>query len=301
MSKRAASPPSSSQPPAKRAPATLSTWLNVAAPTAPSILVSSPPLTDRASTFVCHATTCTSSHAATQFQSFVRALRAPSHPTESDHEMMAWRTMVLKVGKTGEDEGDWVVRYGSEDDGEKSSGATLRKCLEEEAAVDVCVVVSRYYGGIMLGPDRFTHMRTVTTQALSKLAVHFLVTELRSLDTEIDSLITSPFLYTIDSKLSIPPPVKYDGMPKDKVERLIKAREKRRDFLKGEVEKKEREWEEKIREEKEREEAEKELYKQLELAVEGAVEFDGSEVGEEGLDGEQEQTGVDPELKEVGS
>lgn len=63
---------------------------------------------------------------------------------------MGWRTLGLKVGKTGAGEGgeeDWVVRMGSDDDDEKNAGATVKRVLEEAGAVDVAVVVSRYYGG----------------------------------------------------------------------------------------------------------------------------------------------------------
>ena len=44
-------------------------------------------------------------------------------------------------------EEDWVVRMGSDDDDEKNAGATVKRVLEEAGAVDVAVVVSRYYGG----------------------------------------------------------------------------------------------------------------------------------------------------------
>ena len=116
----------------------------------PTPLVHSPPLTDRQSTFIAHATPTTSGPNALAFQSFVRAYRAPSHPEAADHEILGWRTLGLKVGKTGAGEGgeeDWVVRMGSDDDDEKNAGATVKRVLEEAGAVDVAVVVSRYYGG----------------------------------------------------------------------------------------------------------------------------------------------------------
>lgn len=88
----------------------------------------------------------------------------------------------------------------------------------------------------MLGPDRFAHMRTVTLQALSLLSAAQLRTQLRTLDAEIDDLIISPALFSPSTKLPLPP--KYDQMRTDVLQRLVKAREKRRDFLRAEMEKK---------------------------------------------------------------
>lgn len=62
--------------------------------------------------------------------------------------MMSWRTMQTKPGRDGlGGEDDWVVKYGSDDDGEKNGGNTIRKAIEEAGGVDVVVIVSRYYGG----------------------------------------------------------------------------------------------------------------------------------------------------------
>lgn len=58
--------------------------------------------------------------------------------------------MVLMVGRTGVGEKgaeDWSVRSGMDDDGEARAGSEVKKAIEEISAVDVVVVVSRYYGG----------------------------------------------------------------------------------------------------------------------------------------------------------
>ncbi|KAM0753828.1 ribosomal protein S5 domain 2-like protein [Meredithblackwellia eburnea MCA 4105] len=258
--KRTLDEASQAQPPAKRSAPTpsssLNTWLSVKAPSAPTVLVNSPPLTDRKSTFVAHATFAKNEHQAKQFHSFVRALRAPNHPTPADHEILGWRTMGLRLGKDGMKEEDWIVKSGGDDDDEKGGSNTVRKCLEEEASVDVAVVVSRYWGGVMLGPDRFNHMRTVTKQALELLAAQQLVTKLQELDREIDSLILSPILFSPGQKVPAPP--NYEGMTVLKAERLLKAKEKRRDFLLSEINKRETgQKEEEGKENEEREEEEK--------------------------------------------
>lgn len=165
MSKRALEGGEQSTAPKKRS---LASWLAVPPPKAPIPLVSSPPLTDRQSTFVAHATTASSSHAAEQFHAFVRQLRSPSHPSAADHEMLAWRTMGLRIGREGVDEADWIVKSGSDDDGEKNGGNTMRKCLEEEGAVDAVVVVSRQVSSLLLLSSADPHLSeyyTGTTEA----------------------------------------------------------------------------------------------------------------------------------------
>ena len=46
----------------------------------------------------------------------------------------------------------------NDDDGESSSGAKLASLLELTGAQNVLVVVSRWYGGIHLGPARFKYI-----------------------------------------------------------------------------------------------------------------------------------------------
>lgn len=44
------------------------------------------------------------------------------------------------------------------DDGEAGAGAIILKMLEREGLVDHVVVVTRWYGGVHLGGDRFAHV-----------------------------------------------------------------------------------------------------------------------------------------------
>ena len=55
------------------------------------------------------------------------------------------------------------------DDGEAGAGAVILKMLEREARPDVIVVVTRWYGGVHLGGDRFAHIVTCTRAALAAL------------------------------------------------------------------------------------------------------------------------------------
>ncbi len=55
------------------------------------------------------------------------------------------------------------------DDGEAGAGAVILKMLEREAVPDRIVVVTRWYGGVHLGGDRFAHIVTCTGAALAAL------------------------------------------------------------------------------------------------------------------------------------
>lgn len=55
------------------------------------------------------------------------------------------------------------------DDGEAGAGAVILRMLEREALRDHIVVVTRWYGGVNLGGDRFAHIVTCTRAALAAL------------------------------------------------------------------------------------------------------------------------------------
>lgn len=56
----------------------------------------------------------------------------------------------------------------SDDDGETHAGGRLLHLLQILDVKDVVVVVSRWFGGIQLGPDRFKHINNVTRDLLEK-------------------------------------------------------------------------------------------------------------------------------------
>jgi putative IMPACT (imprinted ancient) family translation regulator len=101
----------------------------------------------------------------------------------ASHEMSAWRCMVLKAGCTGlGGPDDFTVREDSADDGKYSSlhrgfndtsasfscsfegerwgGEKILTVMRKQGVIDAAVVVSRWYGGTMLGPARFSHIET---------------------------------------------------------------------------------------------------------------------------------------------
>ncbi|GAB1741405.1 hypothetical protein NU219Hw_g6638t1 [Hortaea werneckii] len=60
---------------------------------------------------------------------------------------------------------------GNDDDGEKYAGKKVEKILEGMRVGGACVV-ARWYGGVMLGPVRFTHIENCARAAVSKWQTH---------------------------------------------------------------------------------------------------------------------------------
>ena len=56
-----------------------------------------------------------------------------------------------------------------DDDGESGAGARLLHLLDILGVKNVCVVVSRWYGGVHLGPDRFRHINNAARQLLAQV------------------------------------------------------------------------------------------------------------------------------------
>ncbi|GJN94405.1 hypothetical protein Rhopal_007485-T1 [Rhodotorula paludigena] len=216
-------------------------------PRPPAPLVSSDPLTDRQSTFIAHACPATNRTHAQTLQTHIRGLRTASHPCEMTHEMLAWRCLALKPGKSGlESEDDWRVETGQDDDGEKGGANVIRDVLAQEGGVDVAIVVSRLYGGVMLGPARFAHIRAVASQALARLLAAQRLSALRSQLSSLDEQIAAFSSSSAAAAGTTPAKSKqstvdaYAALTEEKAQRLVAAREKRLELL----EKKHREEEE---------------------------------------------------------
>jgi putative IMPACT (imprinted ancient) family translation regulator len=55
------------------------------------------------------------------------------------------------------------------DDGESGAGAIILRMLEREGLVDHIVVVTRWYGGVHLGGDRFRHVQTCVNAYVAEI------------------------------------------------------------------------------------------------------------------------------------
>jgi hypothetical protein len=77
---------------------------------------------------------------------------------EADHNITAWRVRGDSGGLIEE----------TNDDGESGAGRHILQVMQSSDVVDTLLVVTRWYGGIMLGPDRWRIMSQVSRDALSQ-------------------------------------------------------------------------------------------------------------------------------------
>lgn len=55
-----------------------------------------------------------------------------------------------------------------DEDGETAAGGRLLHMLQATKATGVCVVVSRWFGGVHLGPDRFRQINNAARELLER-------------------------------------------------------------------------------------------------------------------------------------
>jgi hypothetical protein len=94
---------------------------------------------------------------------FQAHLARPTHPEEISLLLRALKND-KKIAAASHN--IWAYRVGgqyadNDDDGETAAGKRLALLLDHTGATNVLVVVSRWYGGIHLGPDRFRHINNV--------------------------------------------------------------------------------------------------------------------------------------------
>ncbi|CAM9576035.1 unnamed protein product [Ectocarpus sp. 13 AM-2016] len=109
--------------------------------------------TDRKSTFQAHLARVSSESQVTWVR---RRLMENGKVARATHNVAAWRVW---------DEGRGVQLHDNDDDG-NAAGSRLAHMLAITGAQNVVVVVSRWYGGIHLGPDRFKHINNAARELL---------------------------------------------------------------------------------------------------------------------------------------
>ena len=117
-------------------------------------LSSGPPYTDRRSVFVAHVA---SLHAPSEIAPLLAALRSHPRLSRATHHMYAYRLSSPSYTQSGCD-----------DDGEDRAGGRLLHLLEAMGCVNVLVCVSRWYGGVKLGADRFRIINDVARRQLEQ-------------------------------------------------------------------------------------------------------------------------------------
>ncbi|KAJ1678072.1 hypothetical protein EV182_004839, partial [Spiromyces aspiralis] len=119
-------------------------------------IVSGPEIVDRKSMFVGHVAVGVKDEEAVELVRMT--LMRNNRISRATHNIMAFRIRQANGG----------VIQDFDDDGETAAGGRLLRLLQLLDAMDVVVVVSRWYGGIKLGPDRFKHINNAARKALVK-------------------------------------------------------------------------------------------------------------------------------------
>jgi len=111
---------------------------------------------DRKSVFQGHCAKVTSLE---EVKAVVSKLYENKKIAHATHNMYAYRIY-------NPDKKSWL--QDCEDDGETAAGGRMLHLLEIVEATNIVVVVSRWYGGIQLGPDRFKHINNMTRRSLEE-------------------------------------------------------------------------------------------------------------------------------------
>ncbi|KAF8633342.1 hypothetical protein AX17_004514 [Amanita inopinata Kibby_2008] len=151
------------------------------------------------------------------------------------HEIAAWRCMVLKHGYTGlGGPDDFELKTGFTDDGEQWAGNRVLKVMQNQAVIDAVVIVSRWYGGTLLGPVRFNHIETCAMEVCRDFKKSEELQDCIATLTSLDDLLaqlrcqlkeqSSPSPSEIPSEAE-PKKRDYSALDLTKARRLIIARE----------------------------------------------------------------------------
>ncbi|KAL8827151.1 MAG: hypothetical protein Q9170_007129 [Blastenia crenularia] len=120
----------------------------------PSHIYQSNPIHDRSSKFLAYFSPHLSPH----------DLQSNPDIATATHRIAAWRKSSTQRSLNDTHP---IYETGHDDDGEKYGGKTLEKVLVSSNIVGA-IVVARWYGGVMLGPVRFEHMRNCALDAIVK-------------------------------------------------------------------------------------------------------------------------------------
>ena len=119
----------------------------------------SAPIIEKKSTFLARACTVTSpAHARA---CITHLLATDKRACKATHNITAYRIRTPASGSTDE-----VVYQDYDDDGETAAGGRLLHLLQLMDVWGVLVVTSRWYGGIKLGPDRFSIINNIAREAV---------------------------------------------------------------------------------------------------------------------------------------
>ncbi|KAF9650989.1 ribosomal protein S5 domain 2-like protein [Thelephora ganbajun] len=192
----------------------------------PTISFTSQEIRDRKSAFVAHIVSVKDASQVGGAIAYVRGTHASRPPA---HEVAAWRFMTPKPGMTGlggEDDFEVVSAY--DDDGEKWAGGRVLNIMKQTGVMDAIVIVSRWFGGIMLGPVRFTHIETCAAEVCKHFKLQEDLKDCRTMLSSLDDILAdlrSEFT-TLTGKPSTHKSMDYDSIDDlSKLRKLVVARE----------------------------------------------------------------------------
>lgn len=107
------------------------------------------PLVDRKSIFQAHLAVV---HSPAEAELVLRALKRDRKIARATHNIVAYRIVHPATGGLSQD---------NDDDGETAAGGRLAHLLSVMEVENLVVIVSRWYGGVHLGSDRFKHINNV--------------------------------------------------------------------------------------------------------------------------------------------
>ncbi|KAI4232874.1 MAG: hypothetical protein L6R40_007278 [Gallowayella cf. fulva] len=93
-----------------------------------------------------------------------RELQSLPEVSNATHRIAAWRSLSSQSTLNSSQR---VYETGHDDDGEKYGGKALASVLSD-LNVEGAVVVARWYGGVMLGPVRFDHIKKCAREAITE-------------------------------------------------------------------------------------------------------------------------------------
>ena len=122
-------------------------------------IVHGEPFTDRKSTFQAHL-----AHVVTadQVKQVLEELKENRKINNATHNVMAYRIYC-------EDRNSYL--QDCDDDGEAMAGSRLLHLLQILEVKNLVVIVTRWYGGILLGPDRFKHYNNCVRDLMKVLGL----------------------------------------------------------------------------------------------------------------------------------
>ncbi|EXJ93598.1 hypothetical protein A1O1_01990 [Capronia coronata CBS 617.96] len=132
----------------------------------PPAWILSEPLTVNKSTFVARA--CPVSSLAEAMDSISHLMATNKKVATATHNITAWRIQVTSSKGNTTATTTTTTIQDCDDDGESAAGGRLLHLMQLMDVWNVLVVVTRWYGGVKLGPDRFRCINSVAREVLVK-------------------------------------------------------------------------------------------------------------------------------------